>query len=255
MHPYKIVVPSRKRQGNMKHLRRLLPEAYICVEDSEVDAYAKAGVPEDLIIPHPELKPMAAIRNWILDNVDSPTIVMCDDDLDYVRSLVIKYRQLRSADDIRRIVENSLACTKDLDLGVFCWSRTGNRLYANCELVPVRPVGLMAGCFGMTGTARDRRFDIDFAARGDLECSLRTLMEDRIMYLDTRFYWHFGKVNSGVGGGVGLITKKKYEAVTQRLQDYYGPFVQLSAQESKFGSGMKIRVRRRNPGSVDGGKE
>lgn len=90
--PYQIVVPSHARRRLMPELLKKVPDALITVNESEVDEYSEV-VPDEQLLPHPNMSRLPKIRNWILDNVDAPAIIMMDDDFQFVTSIVWKTPQ------------------------------------------------------------------------------------------------------------------------------------------------------------------
>jgi len=61
--------------------------------------------------------------------------------------------------------------------------------------------------FGLRGAARNRKFDPQMIGREDIDFSLQSLMDDRIMLGDMRFYFDHGRIFSGRGGNAGKITR------------------------------------------------
>ena len=68
---FKVVVPSRRRETQISRLLKLIPEATICVDESEMDAYGP-HVPADQLLPHPPARCIGEIRDWIVQNVRQP---------------------------------------------------------------------------------------------------------------------------------------------------------------------------------------
>lgn len=244
---YQIVVPSRRRAENMPRLRSLLPDAYICVDQAERTDYA-AHVPEDKLLLHPGKVGGPAVRNWIINNVDAPILVMSDDDFQGVRMLCGSHRFITNADDIRAIVENSARVCDDLDLTTFCYSRTANPIICQPDHYPAEAVHPVYGLFGIMGRARYRLYDEKLRSRADLDWSLRTFLEDRIVYCDLRFYFEFGASFSQSGGNSGLVSAEDFEAAAKLIKQRWGKHV--SFRPSNFTRGHRqtsngsIRVRR-----------
>ena len=247
---YRVVVPSRQRVRNMRRLLALLPDATVCVAKSEADEYAEV-VPRKQLLLHDDLPNLVSIRNWLNQAVQERCLVEIDDDLRCVYALVGKRRKITDPDTIRDIIANSVQVASDLDIGVFCWNRTQNTAISDPIFQPIRFVMPVSSSFGLRGRARERKFDSGFPGRADFDFTLTTLLEDRILYADCRFYFDHGRIFSGLGGNVGLISSEEFQAGTERLHQKWGRY--LSTKKPSWQKGarnvqaMSIRVRRQNP--------
>lgn len=245
---YQIVVPSRKRPFNMPVLKSLLPTALICVDEREREDYAPY-VPADQLLIHPPTTGAPAARNWIIDNVSSPILVMCDDDLMGVKSLVGSKRTITDPDEILAIIENAARVADDLDVSTFCWSRTANDFLLRPEYLPIRPVQPVYGCFGFRGPARYRKYDETLRSRGDLDWTMRTLLEDRFVYADVRFYFDFGTSFTGSGGNTGLVQPQEFTDASREVKRRWGCHIQYKAPgfvKTREIAPASIRVSRTN---------
>lgn len=257
MESYRVVVPSPKRVKNMPRLLSLLPTALVAVAEEEEAEYAQA-VPRKQLVTH-KATGLIAIRNWILDTIQEPCVVQIDDDFRGVILLTKGWGRprIKEPDTIQQIIENSLRVTTDLGIGVFCWARTQNTVLIDVRQFPFRVVAPMAAAFGIRGPARDRRFDPFVLTREDLDFSLQTLVEDRILYTDMRFYFDFGRSFSGTGGNAGQQSIAELEESTRRLARKWGRCVSSERPGCQKGltsniTPMSIRVSRRNPAVVEG---
>lgn len=253
---YRIVVPSRKRPQNMAKLLGLLPGATICVDEREADDYADA-VPRGSLLLHPPITGGPAVRNWIIEHTEEPVLVQCDDDLVGVKVLTGSGRTLTNPEDIRDVIENSMVACADLGLTTFCFSRVANPIVLDPDLIPVRPIQPVFGLWGVMGAARRRRYDESLRSRADLDWTLRTLLEDRIVYADMRFYFDFGSSFTNPGGNSGLVTAEDFEAAALALKQRWGKHVTFESpnydeKRSKTAVGS-IRVRRRADRAGGGG--
>jgi len=164
-------------------------------------------------------------------------------------------RSFRDPDAIREVIENSLRVSEDLGIGVFCWARSENSIMLDVRALPMRFVAPMAASFGIRGPARSRRYDAELSTREDVDFTLQSLLADRIVYADMRFYFQHGRSFSGTGGNAGQLTVEQFDAATARLKEKWGDF--LSTEGSGFSknrtvASMSIRVRRRNPIVTEG---
>jgi hypothetical protein len=248
MLPYRIVVPSRKRSANMPTILRLLPTATICVDEREADDYAP-HVPADQLLLHPPLEGFAVVVNWIIDAVAEPILVLCDDDLKGVISRMPPWRYIEDPDEILAIIENAAQCCEDLGLTTFAFSRTSNRAMIKPDETPIRPISYLSNVFGIMGKARTRKMDPRFAGRNAIDLTLKTLLEDRVIFGDCRFYFDCGAIFAGTGGNVGLVTKERFRESTLALVEAWGKHVKtnpLPFRKNFSVDAMRIGVSRSN---------
>jgi len=252
MESLRIVVPSRKRVNNMRRLLGLIPEALVCVAREELSAYAQA-VPKRQLLGHDVSGGLPAIRDWINETIQEDCLVMIDDDLQCVRALTKPRGNRRITDPVvlGQIIENSARVAADLDIGVFCWTRTMNRLLLDPLVIPFKPVQPMSSSFGLRGPARQRRFDSGLLARADVDFTMRTLRDDRLLLCDCRFYFDHGRIFSGSGGQVGLVDSASFDAATKELERRWGKFLSLKppnySKTGRYVAACGIRVIRCNP--------
>jgi hypothetical protein len=221
---YQIVVPSRKRPFNTITLNQLLPTALICVDERERLDYA-AHVPLGRLLLHPPMDGAPRVRNWIQDAVRAPCLIMLDDDFVGVQVNVGSRRYLTDADEILAILENSALACSDLGLSCFCYSRTQNLTQIDPDYTPIKPVQQVFGCFGMMGRARHRKYDESLKSRADLDWTLRTMLDDRCVYADVRFYFDFGTSFTGQGGNTGLVSGDDFLQATRIVRERWGRHV------------------------------
>ena len=218
---YAIVIPSRGRPENMQRLRQLLPSAFVCVDERERDAYA-AAVPADKLLLHPPTTGAPAARNWIIRNVKAPCLIQCDDDLFGVRSTLGSRRFITDPEEILAVLENAAVACNDLGLSTFCFSRTANTTVIRPDERPIVPTQQVYGCWGVMNAARQRLYDETLKSRADLDWTLATLLADRCVYADVRFYFDFGASFSGSGGNSGLVTTEDFKRATETVARRWG---------------------------------
>jgi hypothetical protein len=245
---YRIVVPSRKRAHNMGTIRWLLPSALICIDEREAADYSP-WVPKENLLIHSPSEGLPAAMNWIMDNVPAECLVEIDDDFQGVRVNVGSKRFVTDSDEIVAIIENSMRNCHDLGLSTFCWSRTQNTTIIHPEYRPIVPTQSVCNAFGVMGAARRRHYDPKFLGRADVDWALRTLLDDRCVYADVRFYFDCGRVIAGRGGNVGVITPEVFKASTKAIFEKWGDavsFKNLPFQKTRDVSAVRIKVSRTN---------
>ena len=221
MMKYQIVVPSRGRPENVKTILSMMPDAFICVDEREERDY-RPYLPRKQLLLHPPTTGAPAARNWIIKNVKAPCLIQSDDDLIGIRSNVGSKRFINHPDEVMAIIENAVTCCADLGLTTFCWSRTANTTVVRPEERPIVPTQQVYGCWGVMGKARQRLYDETLTSRADLDWTMRTLLEDRIVLADIRYYFDFGRSFSGHGGQSGLVTPADFKRSTEVVGKRWG---------------------------------
>lgn len=245
---YRIVVPSRRRAHNMETIRWLLPSSIVCIDEREYDDYAPF-VEKSRLLVHPPIDGLPGTINWIQDNVDAECIVEIDDDFVGVQVNVGSKRFITDSEEILAIIENAMRACRDLNLTTFCWSRTPNTTIIHPNERPIVPTQSVCNAFGIMGAARYRRYDTALLGRADVDWTLRTLLEDRAVYADVRFYFDCGRVFGGRGGNVGLVTPEIFKASTRQIIERWGKhvsFKQLPFQRNRDVAPVRITVSRFN---------
>lgn len=218
---YTIVVPSRRRAQNMVRIRSLLPTALVCVDETEAAEYGLI-VPKANLLVHPPLSGFAAVMNWMQDAVKSDVLIELDDDFQSVQVATGSYRTVRDPVEILGVLENAARCCAELGLSTFCFGRVRNPRIAMSSGLPIVPRALVTNVFGIMGAARHRRFNEAFVGRTAVDWTLETLLHDRAVYCDQRFYFDCGQVFGGGGGNTGLVTSDAFNQSTSLLQKKWG---------------------------------
>jgi hypothetical protein len=245
---YQIVVPSRGRAHNMETIRYLLPSSLIAIDERDVEAYAPFVEGSRRLI-HPPIDGLPGTINWIMDTVKAPCLVEIDDDFQGIQVNVGSRRFITDASEILAIIENAMTCCHDLGLTAFCWSRTMNTTIIHPDRRPIVPTQSVCNAFGLMGAARHRHYDTALLGRADVDWTLRTLLEDRAVYADVRFYFDCGRVFAGRGGNVGLVTPEIFKNSTRQIVERWGKavsFKTLPFQKNRNTSAVRIAVSRTN---------
>jgi hypothetical protein len=243
---YTIVVPSRKRAHNMLALRQLLPTALICVDERERADYESA-VPAERLLWHPPMDGQPFVINWMQEAVKSPIWITIDDDFCGVQVTTGSRRWVTDSEEILAIIENAAQACLDLGLTAFCWSRTANTTVIRPDERPIVPVQAVCNAFGIMGAARHRKYDTTLPGRAAVDWTLRTLLEDRLVYADVRFYFDCGPVFTGRGGNVGLVLPEQFTETTRRMLRRWGASLSFNPPgyvKKREVAAMSIRVTR-----------
>ena len=245
---YTIVVPSRRRVHNMGTSRLLLPTATVCIDEREYDDYA-AVVPAPSILTHPPMEGLPAVMNWMMDNIQTPILVSIDDDFQGVQVNTGSRRFITDSEQILAIIENAARACEDLGLTTFCWSRTPNTTVIRPDVRPIVPTQLVGSAFGIMGAARHRHYDDRFSGRAAVDWTLTTLLEDRCLYTDIRYFFDCGVIFSGRGGNVGVVTPEQFTLASKGLVRKWGRALSLKAPgyvKNRQQAALRIAVSRTN---------
>lgn len=230
MTKYTIVIPTLDRVENMKRMLGLFPQAIVTVNQSNAHLF-KSVVPAKQLLPHPDLR-LIETRNWILDNIQTECVIQFNDDIKKLISLGLHCRSFRDPGVIQAVIENTMTCAADLDLGVFCWSLTANAGLLHPEIRPFRAAApCSAHAFGVLGKARDRRLDPTFRGCGDFDFTLETLLHDRLLLCDVRWHFDCGGMSRGKGGQTGELKPKEADGGQTALRKKWGKYVGESATQ------------------------
>ena len=239
----RFVIPSRKRPFDCLFAENLIPEATIVVHESEFKEYKEVLSTDKNLYTH-KLDNIARIRQWILDEFKEECIVFVDDDLKFAQCHVgEKVRKITDENAIKQIIMNAAQIAKDLDISLFGFTRRP----APMHFKPFDPFefckSLVAGTWGIIG--RKYRFDSNLTTREDIDISMQSLLEDRIMFIDTRFYFQHGNlVTRGEGGNQGVRTHKSEIKDMNIIANKWGKLVDLQKKKKKT-TGCTIHVNRR----------
>lgn len=206
----------------MPRLLRLLPFATVVIDKAEKPQYERFVPKSNLWIrkagPNCDCNQAS---NFILENAPEECCVIVDDGLRFIQSLVGYERKIADPNDIYAIIENSYLACVDLDLSTFVWNHR-NETSQEIEFQPIAPTGVAASAYGVMPSARDRRFDESLGSLGSLDFSLKTLMDDRLIYQDARFHFNCagGSFASKTQGGAKADAKTAESALRERWGKY-----------------------------------
>ena len=234
----KIVIPSKGRADTLQaKALRLFPDATICVGDDEVDEYAEVS---DRLLVHPaSVVGIGPLRQWVLDHVDDPVVVMVDDDVTHIYSQVgFHKKRFEDADTARVMVERLAILAVDAGVTAFGFNQAARPLaYSNC-----RPFSLNTWCGGLIGiNGRSLRFDTSLLLRADIDFCLQCLLRDRIVLVDGRYsfiHTRFG----GSGGNASNRSQERHEREIAYLRKKRGPY--LDVVQAKGTTRLVLRVKR-----------
>ena len=234
----KIIIPSKNRADVIgDKALRLFPDATLCVGDDEVDAYGKVS---DRLLVHPAgVAGIGPLRQWVLDHVDDPCVVMVDDDVTHVYSQVgFHKKRFEDAGTARALVERMAILAQDAGARVFGFNQAARPLsYAN-----FRPFGLDTWVGGLVGIiGRELRYDTSLLLRADIDFCLQSLLHDRIVLVDGRFSFIHTRFAGG-GGNAANRSSARHEREIAYLRRKWGQC--LDVVQAKGTTRLVVRVAR-----------
>jgi hypothetical protein len=216
-----VAIISRGRAGTIR-THRLVPEAVVCVPESEVAEYEEA-CPGMAVLPYPDrVSGVGPVKNWVLDHVEGTALVILDDDL-YELVMVDSSNYYRYADPkvSRAVILNTAQMALDAGVGAFGWSqRSDVRIFRAFE--PFRLNGFITGAMGVLD--RNIRWDDSLLARCDLDWTLQHLLQNRIVWVDQRWNWKQYR-NTNTGGNAVNRSTAQTERDIQVTRERWGRFV------------------------------
>jgi hypothetical protein len=234
----KIIIPTKGRSDVIRDKAlRLFPDATLCVGDDEVNAYGKVS---DRLLVHPAgIVGIGPLRQWVLDHVDDPCVVMVDDDVTHVYSQVgFHKKRIEDADTARAIVERLAILATDGGVRVFGFQQAARPFtYAN-----FRPFSLNTWVGGLVGIiGRELRYDTSLLLRADIDFCLQSLLHDRIVLVDGRFSFIHTRFAGG-GGNASNRSSARHEREIAYLRRKWGQC--LDVVQAKGTTRLVVRVVR-----------
>ena len=234
----KIVIPSKGRAAVLpQKALRLFPDALVCVGDDEVDAYGK--VTTNLLVHPASVVGIGPLRQWVLDNVADPCVVMVDDDVTHVYSQVgFHKKRIEDADTARAIVERTAILAQDAGVRVFGFQQAARPLsYAN-----FRPFSLDTWVGGLVGIiGRELRYDPSLLLRADIDFCLQSLVRDRFVMVDGRYSFIHTRF-AGSGGNATNRSAARHAQEIAYLKRKWGKY--LDVVQAKGTTRIVLRVVR-----------
>ena len=234
----RFIIPTRGRADVIgKKALLLFPDATLCVGADEVEPYSRLS--QNLLDHPPEVVGIGPLRQWVLDHVDDPCVVMVDDDVTHVYSQVGFHKErIEDADTARAIVERMAILAQDAGVRVFGFNQAARPLtYAN-----FRPFSLntwVGGIIGIIG--RELRYDTRLLLRADIDYCLQSLMHDRIVLVDGRFSFIHTRF-AGSGGNARQRSAERHAQEIAYLRRKWGPY--LDVVQAKGTTRLVVRVHR-----------
>jgi hypothetical protein len=210
-----ICIPSHQRAATIT-THRLVPDALICVPESQASEYKAAGCVN--VDTHPDLiRGLTPKLNWILDHLaDSEGIIFLDDDLEYLCRCFVdrseqKGRKVTEARLIKQILRNTAAVARDANAFFFGWESSESTIRYYSGLDPFKFTGFINGCAMGFIAGHGLRFDESIVAKNDYDICALNAFRYRICLKDTRYAFCQRETFTG-GGGQSFFRNSQTEA-------------------------------------------
>ncbi|MBN2377044.1 MAG: hypothetical protein JXD22_11625 [Sedimentisphaerales bacterium] len=236
-----MVIPTKGRADIIgKMSLRLFPDATLCVGDDEVDQYSRHT--KNLLVHPAALVGMGPLRQWILDNVADPCVVMIDDDISVCYSQVgFHKRRIEDPAEVQAIVERLGHLAQDIGDCVFGFAQSARPMaYANFSPFSLDTwVGTVAGMNG-----RSLSYDTRLMLRGeDIDLTLQALLHHRFVLAECRYYFAHAMFKLKGGNAVNRSSERHRAETEYMLKKWRGHLV---SRETKGGADrLVVRVKRK----------
>ena len=234
----RVVIPSKGRVESCARAARLFYDPLIVVREDEVEEYSALG--RELLAHPMDVRGIGPLKRWILANVPDETVVIVDDDVSKVYTLVgQRKRTIVRPDSIAQILANAETIARALDTPVFGF----NQAWDVRKFVPQDPLHF----YGWTGSVvgiigREINYDPNLLLRADIDLCLQAMRKWRTVFIDQRFSFVHDRFE-GRGGNAHMRSKKRNERELRYLQEKWGKW--LRVQETKTTTRLVVKVKRR----------
>ena len=244
-----VVIPSKGRDQIIagKSLS-LVPNAIVTVDEAEMENYARI-VPEKQLLPHPSLRSLGAIRNWIMDNVPGEALVMMDDDIEEVWSYIgLRIKRYRRPEDIMQILENAAEIAAGIGVQTFGFNQAA-KIYTFKPHDPFEFDNWVGSVLGIV--SRGIRWDELLSLHPDIDYCLQNLLQKRIIFRDNRYHFYGAKRLKALGGNSLARSAQREEKEIELIKKRWGKYVEnkqagsLVSKSSSTTTAKQFYVKRR----------
>jgi len=235
----RVLIISSGRADTISTHKFVPDTVEIFVPESQVVEYRK-NVSNPIVAVPDEIKGLGMLRNYIVQTVPEETVIMLDDDVIAIYNLEgVKARRLNDKEEVMKVLINCAILAMDANCTVFGFAQKDIRAYDGTDPFGLR--GWVGCCVGVVG--KSRRFRDD-KYKVDIDFCLEALMRDRIIWIDTRYYFAQHRDNN-TGGNAAYRTKEGYQNSIDTLVEKWGSCIKLNRQKSQIG--ITLKVQRRQP--------
>jgi hypothetical protein len=192
-----------------------------------------------LVAIPPALVGVSAVRNWIVRHFPEEALIMYDDDVTGMRTLAALRSRLLKPDEIQAVVENTAYCAAGAGARLLGWNqRPDPRMLARND--PVSVVHWVGGVVGVVG--KEVRWDELLRFKCDIDCCLSELLNNRILWHDSRLSFIQGR-DKNLGGNSLFRSPERIEAEKRYLSGKWKGNIQIDHYQSQ--DRVRIKVERR----------
>lgn len=236
-----VVIPSKGRASVIgERTLRWFPTAIVTVEDSEMTDYAGLGV---RLLPHPPLRGLPAILNWILGcpDLEGDQLAIVDDDIIGFDAIwEAKPRPIMDPADIMAIVENTAEMASGF--GAPLWGFSVNRRPdSNYTYKPFCLNGRVGTFRGFSD--RSLRYDEQTRRHDDADLTLQVLTRERVVFRDDRFNVRAAPIYRTAGGSQADYGRDEAKAEEEYLRRKWGKHISFVRSPHHWNE-SRIHVRR-----------
>lgn len=221
-----VVIPSRKRSGNIPRMLMMFPDAIVCVAEEEEAEYRPVA-PRLLLHPN-NLVGLTVIQHWFLHEIQDDVVVSCDDDIDKLAIITgLMKRFTRDPVTINAVLESSAQAARDAGCHLFGYNKEPDvRKYMPQSPFTIRGwADCVIGVIGRTVLPRPRRR----VCGGSLDWFLRGMARDKIVWIDNRFSFVHDRFQMAGGNSVNR-TEEQWAADLKDLRDQWGSIIQFDGK-------------------------
>ncbi len=202
---YRVICPSYKRAGNIRATLAFGKQLVIACHEFEVAEYA-AKNPNLTIMPIPDKfrGNMGAVRNFIRDTVDTPWLLMVDDDVDEIGKHEEGHQIPMGLDEIDLLILNGFTMCEEL--GTVLWGvnlQSDPKFYREYSpfslLSPV--LGPFSGHILRPEVVNKVRYDERLGLNEDYDYALQVLLKYRKILRMNKYYYIAGHLRDRGGCG------------------------------------------------------
>ena len=228
----KVVIPSHKRAGRVTTLQ-VVPQAILCVEESQAEEYRKAYPGVELLIHPDSVAGLPRKRDWIYRAAGN--VLMLDDDISAMMRLYTEPGERAEVypDEAWDIIQSTAAAA--LDAGVFLWGFNSNpnpMMYTSPS--PIKLTGYITGC--ATGLLAGSKlfYNPAIVCNEDYWISLLNAHYHRMIWKDMRFTFIQKDTFKNPGGLAEFRNLDREKIDFDLLRRYFGDAVELRKTTGKM---------------------
>lgn len=224
MKSVKIVIPSRGRSDTIvKQSLKLLPEAFVIVDEIEYDDYAKV-MDKDRLLTHPSIHGITKICNYIIKLHPTEPIAMFGDDHTHLVAMPGWSTRRLKPTDVPWLLDNAAQCAADAGCGLWGFGRNANPIMYE----PTRPWRIAQWITSPIGfvPGHGLKFDERLNLMADVDLSLQSLVKHRITWFDSRFCF-IGAALNNRGGNAHMRSEEAFSRERAILKQKWGKFIRF----------------------------